>query len=64
MSKVLVVDDVVAQQDLICRTLQNVGISVKRASDGDEVMKHIEQDKPDLIVLDLIMERMNGRDNA
>lgn len=60
MPKVLVVDDVTAQQDLICRTLQNAGISVNRASDGDEVMKRIEQEKPDLIVLDLIMERMNG----
>lgn len=60
MSKVLVVDDVASQQDLICRTLQDAGYGVSRANDGDEVMKHVEQDKPNLIVLDIIMERMNG----
>jgi CheY-like chemotaxis protein len=60
VSKVLVVDDVATQQDLICRTLQDAGYAVCRANDGDEVMKQIERDKPDLIVLDIIMERMNG----
>jgi CheY-like chemotaxis protein len=60
MSKVLVVDDVALQQDLICKALQDAGFSVCRASDGDEVMQRVEQDKPNLIVLDIIMERMNG----
>jgi CheY-like chemotaxis protein len=60
MSKILVVDDVASQQDLICRALQDAGFAVSRANDGDEVMKNIELNKPNLIVLDIIMERMNG----
>jgi CheY-like chemotaxis protein len=60
MSKVLVVDDVSVQQDLICKALQDAGMSVCRANDGDQVMQRVEQDKPNLIVLDVIMERMNG----
>jgi CheY-like chemotaxis protein len=60
MHKILVVDDVISQQDLICQALQQAGFTVNRASDGDEVMRQVSQSKPHLIVLDIIMERMNG----
>jgi CheY-like chemotaxis protein len=60
MHKILVVDDVASQQDLICLALQQAGFIVSRASDGDEVMEQVAINKPHLIVLDIIMERMNG----
>lgn len=60
MAKVLVVDDVPTQLETICRALQEAGFAVCRAMDGDEVMKRIEQDRPDVVVLDIVMERMNG----
>jgi CheY-like chemotaxis protein len=60
MAKILVVDDVPTQQELTCRALQDAGLSVTRAKDGDEVMDCISRDQPDLILLDIVMERVNG----
>jgi CheY-like chemotaxis protein len=60
MSKILVVDDVASQQDLIYRVLQDAGYTVSHAYDGDQVMQNIELDKPNLIVLNVVMESMNG----
>ena len=60
MSRILVVDDVASQQDLICRALQDAGYTVSQAHDGDEVMQNIELNKPDLIVLNVVTERLNG----
>ncbi len=60
MAKVLVVDDVQSQQDQICQALQDAGITVVRANDGDEVMAKVEAEKPNLVILDIVMERMNG----
>jgi CheY-like chemotaxis protein len=60
MSEILVVDDVASQQDLIYRALQDAGYTVSYAHGGDEAMQNIELNKPNLIVLDVVMERING----
>jgi len=60
MSKVLVVDDVPSELELICRILQNAGLEVMRASDGEEAIATIQATTPDLVILDVIMPRMNG----
>lgn len=60
MPKILIVDEVASQQVFICRALQNAGYTVSLIHDGDEVMQNIELIKPNLIVLDVDMERMNG----
>ena len=59
MSRILVVDDVVNQQDLIYQALQDAGYTVSYAHDGDKVMQNIELNKPNLIVLDVVMECMH-----
>ncbi|MCL1475623.1 response regulator transcription factor [Argonema antarcticum] len=60
MSKVLVVDDLAIELEIICRVLQEAGISVERASDGDEAIVRIQESPPDLVILDVVMPRMNG----
>lgn len=60
MANILVVDDVPTQQDIICAALQNAGFKVTRANDGDEAIQKIQDQAPDLVVLDVIMPRMNG----
>ncbi|HLP91550.1 MAG TPA: response regulator [Nostocaceae cyanobacterium] len=60
MSKVLVVDDLPTELELICRTLQNVGLEVIRANDGEEAIGRINEEDADLIILDVVMPRMNG----
>jgi CheY-like chemotaxis protein len=60
VKKVLVVDDVPTQLKLIASALQEVGLSVMQASDGQEAIARIQEEQPDLVVLDVIMPRMNG----
>ncbi|MGK7934100.1 MAG: response regulator transcription factor [Microcystaceae cyanobacterium] len=60
MSKVLVVEDSMAQREMISDLLENSGLNVVVVSDGVEAMEEIQQASPDLIVLDIVMPRMNG----
>jgi twitching motility two-component system response regulator PilH len=60
MSKVLVVDDLPTELEIICRLLQNAGLEVMRANDGEEAINLIRKEHADLVVLDVIMPRMNG----
>ena len=60
MSRVLVVDDVPTELEMICRILQEAGMEVVRASDGEEAIARIQEKPPDLVILDVVMPRMNG----
>lgn len=60
MSKVLVVDDVISEREIICHILQQAGLEVIWAADGEEAIASIQETPPDLIILDVIMPRMNG----
>lgn len=60
MSRVLVVDDSPTQREMISRVLKNIGMNVTVASDGVEALEQIQQNCPDLVVLDIVMPRMNG----
>jgi len=60
MPKVLVVDDVPSELEIICRILQDAGMQVIRAGDGEEAIALIRKVPPDLVVLDVVMPRMNG----
>jgi twitching motility two-component system response regulator PilH len=60
MSTVLVVEDSVSQREMITDLLKGSGLSVSIATDGVEALEHIEGHRPDLVVLDIVMPRMNG----
>ncbi|KGF71945.1 chemotaxis protein CheY [Neosynechococcus sphagnicola sy1] len=60
MSTVLVVEDSVAQRQMITDLLQGSGLNVTVAGDGVEALACVEGQRPDLIVLDIVMPRMNG----
>lgn len=60
MSKVLVVEDSVTQREMITDLLKGSGLDVTVASDGVEALEQIEDLRPDLVVLDIVMPRMNG----
>ena len=60
MPKVLVVDDVPSELEIICRILQDAGMQVIRAGDGSEAIALIREVPPALVVLDVVMPRMNG----
>lgn len=60
--KVLVVDDApdVIEVVNLCFTLRWPDADVSAAADGDQALKAIEQDPPDLVLLDVNMPGMDG----
>lgn len=60
MATVLVVDDVASELQMISELLAKAGFKVMKASDGYEALCFVEEGKPDLMVLDIIMPKMNG----
>lgn len=59
-SKVLVVDDVPLNRKLQKTYLESVGYQVLLATDGVEALQRIDEESPDLILLDVMMPKMNG----
>jgi len=58
--KILVVDDERHIVRLVQVNLERTGYQVVTAFDGKEALKKVESDKPDLIVLDVMMPHMDG----
>jgi len=58
--KVLVVDDEEDLVELTCFHLQGEGLEAIGALDGEDAIDKIEQEKPDLVLLDILMPGMNG----
>ena len=60
--KILVVDDDPIVIRLVKEILKTQGFIVETAKDGLDAMVMVKQDKPDLIVLDIMMPELNGYD--
>ena len=58
--KILVVDDIPLNVLLVKKMLQPLGFDTSEAEDGVVAMEKIGAEKPDLILLDLMMPRMDG----
>jgi len=60
MTKILIAEDERDIRELITYTLQFAGYEVVSAGDGEEAVQLTLQEKPDLVLLDVRMPRMNG----
>ena len=58
--KVLVAEDDVFLSQLLSTRLGKAGINVLRAFDGEEALAIIKKEKPDLILLDIILPKKSG----
>lgn len=58
--KILVVDDSITVSAIIASTLRKEGYAVIEAADGVEGLKMAMSEKPDLIISDSVMPRMDG----
>ena len=59
--KVLIVDDAIDNRTLVSLYLRNTGASVTMASDGEEAVEVALADRPDVILMDIQMPKMDGR---
>lgn len=60
MAEILVVDDERVLRDGIKAVLSGEGFGVRTARDGDEALRKIAEKRPDLVLLDVMMPKMNG----
>ena len=60
MAKILIAEDERDIRDLITFTLRFAGYEVVAASNGEEAVTLAQQEKPDLILMDVRMPRMTG----
>jgi DNA-binding response OmpR family regulator len=60
MAKILVIEDELKIQQIIGAYLTKEGFEVLTASDGAQGLQRIKEDKPDLIILDLMLPLIPG----
>ena len=58
--EILVVDDSVSVRRVVTRLMENQGWKTQTAKDGLDALEKLREVRPDLIVLDIEMPRMNG----
>jgi len=60
MSRILVVDDELTVRALLRDVLEMEGYEVTEAEDGPQALVALDQAKPDLVLLDIMMPGMSG----
>ena len=58
--KILVVDDSRTELHFLSKLLGKQGYDVRTAQNGDEAMRRLAEDTPDLILMDVVMPGQNG----
>jgi signal transduction histidine kinase/DNA-binding response OmpR family regulator len=62
--RILVVDDEANIRELLTQEFVEAGYDVRTASNGREAVAMVRRERPDLVVLDVMMPEMNGFDVA
>ena len=60
IKKVLLVDDSKTELHHLSDMLSKRGYTVRTAENGEEAMRRLAEDKPDLILMDVVMPDMDG----
>jgi len=58
--KILLVDDSKTELHFLSELLGKHGYSVRTAANGEEAMRRLAEDRPDLILMDVVMPGQNG----
>lgn len=59
---ILLAEDDIILAELYTERLKQEGFSIVHASNGEDAIKYVEEYRPALIILDIMMPRMNGLD--
>ncbi|MGC1246919.1 MAG: response regulator [Spirulinaceae cyanobacterium] len=60
MSKILVIEDSPAQRTVIAKFLGNNKFNVTVANNGADALEQISSNRPDLVLLDIVLPQYNG----
>jgi twitching motility two-component system response regulator PilH len=60
IKKILLVDDSKTELHHLSELLKRKGYEVRTAENGEEAMRRLADDKPDLIMMDVVMPGQNG----
>jgi len=60
MSTVLVVEDSLTEMQILTRCLQQGGLDVLTANSGEEALTKLSTQKPDIIILDVVLPGCSG----
>lgn len=60
VKKILLVEDEIIMINLLEKKLTQEGYDVKIATNGEEALEMMREEKPDIILLDIIMPKMGG----
>jgi len=60
--KILIVDDEADIRDILNKALSSRGYEVVTAVNGADGLQKVQQEKPDLVILDVVMPIMNGKE--
>jgi twitching motility two-component system response regulator PilH len=60
IQKILLVDDSKTELHVLSELLTKKGYQVRTAENGEEAMRRLQEEKPDLILMDVVMPGQNG----
>jgi len=58
--KILIVEDNQDNRELVVKVLRNKGFDLAEAADGEEAIEKAVSEKPDLILLDISLPKLDG----
>ena len=64
LKKILVVEDYTDVAELIQMQLERIGLTSLVATNGPEALRKAQEEKPDLILMDIVLPGMSGLDVA
>lgn len=59
---ILIVEDEPAILKILARKMNEIGCEVRTAKDGEEALKEIQKNRPDLTLLDVMLPKRDGLD--
>jgi twitching motility two-component system response regulator PilH len=60
IQKILLIDDSKTELHVLSELLGKRGYQVRTAENGDEALRRLTEDKPDLILMDVVLPGQNG----
>ena len=60
MKKILIVEDEDIQQMAVEKKLADAGFMIMKAKNGEEGLRLVQEEKPDLLLTDIMMPKMDG----